>query len=185
MPHLISTDGRSAIFPAGCRPPRSHDFADSWFFYVDADIFFHIAAYVGISYWSFYLGRDGSPACIGLRHRSRFAPEQPGGLPAEFFIQRRSRYSFGSHLSLTRNPSPAVTHRVTTALLDAGLLWTRETGSVSEIPERILSQSHIRDAPETRQKVKIARPKTIIVDGGYIGGLFNSTLSIRAALANT
>jgi hypothetical protein len=183
MPHLMSADGKSAIFPAGCRPPRRHDFANSWFLYVDADVFFHVAAFVGISHWSFYLGRDES--CIGLRHRDRFAPGQPGGLPADLFIQRKSRYSFGSHLSLTRNPSPEVTHRVTTALLDAGLLWTRETGSVCEIPERILRQSRYRDAPENRQKVRITKPKTIIVDGGYIGGLFNSTLSIGATLANT
>jgi hypothetical protein len=69
-------------------------------------------------------------------------------------------------VSLTRNQSPAVTHHVTTALLDAGLLWTRETESVCEVPKRILRLSHVHDATEDRQKVKIAKPKTTIVDSG-------------------
>jgi hypothetical protein len=31
MPHLIRSDGRSVIFPAGYRPHSKHDFADAWF----------------------------------------------------------------------------------------------------------------------------------------------------------
>jgi hypothetical protein len=131
MPHLISADGRSAIFPAGYRHHMGHDGADSWFLYVDADVFFNIAAHACPLFWEFEWGQGGSIACIGLRHRDRFASGQPGGLPSDLFTHRESRY--GSYVQLTPIPAPALAHRVTTALLDAALLWTRETGSVCEI----------------------------------------------------
>jgi hypothetical protein len=37
--------------------------------------------------------------------------------------------------------------------------------------------------PSKWRTAKINRPEVITVEGAYIGGLFNSTLSIRATLA--
>jgi hypothetical protein len=187
MPHLLRSDGKAVIFPAGCSgPDRKHGFADAWFMYADEDAFFFVAGSARTFGWHIYLARAESPACAGLRHRERFDPRQSGGLPADLFVQRTSRHSFGSIASLTRNPSPGLAHRITTSLLDAGLLWNRETGHVCEVPDRLLRQ-HPRayGDPKDWQSVKIEKGNTIGVEGGYIGGLFNATLSIRATISKT
>jgi hypothetical protein len=182
MPHLLRSDGKAVIFPAGCRGQRMrHDSSDTWFLYADEEVFFFFASSAHSPHR--HLIGPGWPACIGLRDKSRFDPSQPGGLPADLFVQRKSRYSWIDPVTSTKNPSPAVAHRVTVAIVDAGFAWSGQGGFVSEAPERI-GREQPWSPLDTKdwQKVPVQLGPAS-VEGGYIGGLFSSTYSLRARLA--
>jgi hypothetical protein len=180
MPHLLRHDGKAVIFPAGRRSAGHHDPRGVWFLYADDEVFFFFPGWAKGN-WDFDLAGVDHPSGVGLRREDRF--DQPGGLPVDLFVQRTSRYQFASHVKLTRNPSPSVTQRVTTALLDAGLAWRRGSFSVSEVPDRIVRERRYV-IPTDVWKTKIGSPDRIDIRGGYIGGLFNSSSRVSATLAN-
>lgn len=190
MPHLLRDDGRAVIFPAGYRLEGRGGISDgdnTWFLYADDDVFFFFAGCNGLRSWHLRLTGPGFPCGIGLRREGRIDPHQPGGLPAKLFVQRQIRdwfqRTYRRHF-LTMTPSPPLVQRVTAALFDAGFAWQR-TGEVWEVPERIAEKTQwrvgrMREDGERMSKAKMEPANAISVEGGYVGGQFNTTYRIMA-----
>jgi hypothetical protein len=181
VPYLIQSDGQAVMFPAGLKSSlhRGEDYMPGAFFcYADTEVFLHMNGdgFSGwgnlASNWKFNLG---NPFHIGLR--DRFGATDPAGMFGGPFIRQQSKH--GSGLII---PSPAVSQRITTALIDGWLTWAGSPNRLLDDPtqlEKLRGPRGSVPAPE-KSGIDLGRKSQVRVEGGYLGGRFNTMHSTTA-----
>jgi hypothetical protein len=195
MPNLRRDDDRAVMFPAGLRSGlyRGEDYDPGAFFiYADEDMFFYLhgSEFGGLaglrSKWTFELGK---PFRIGLRHPDQFDASQSDGVPAAYFWrkttpEKESLIRFLPDVS-GAIPSPAITQRVATALIDGWLAWTGASKRLLDDPERLRELGKTAQVPPLeRSGIDLGRKSRVRVEGAYVGGRFNTRASTTAWLEN-
>ncbi len=134
-----------------------------------------------IAFWHF---RVTEPSCVGLRRLDVREPTVPNGLPQHLFARAPMRYSVGPDVQTILIPSPRLAQRITAALLDGWLVWEGSPKKLVDVPKRVLQQnpSGLRTPESKRIAVELGRKGTVIVEGGYVGGRYNSNYTIRASI---
>ena len=78
-------------------------------------------------------------------------------------------------------PSPAIAHRITTALIDGWLSWTGTSERLLDDPEHL--QEFRQWAPRLEHSgIDLGRKSQVRVEGAYVGGRFNTSASTTAWL---
>ncbi|HLG84697.1 MAG TPA: hypothetical protein VKY22_27140 [Bradyrhizobium sp.] len=189
IPNLRRADGRAVMFPAGLRSNlhRGEDYDPGAFFlYADEDVFFCVrgsefAGWRGLrSNWKFELWE---PFRIGLRHLDRFDASQPDGVPAAYFWRKKTPRNLIKFLPEASGaiPSPAVTQRVTAALIDGWLAWPGTSKRLLDDPEHLQKLGErARVPPLERSGIDLGQKSQVRVEGAYIGGRFNTRAATTA-----
>jgi hypothetical protein len=186
VPHLRRNDGQAVMFPGGLRSDlyRGEDYVPRPFFlYADEDLFFCVRggefdAWRELrSNWTFELCR---PFHIGLRHLDRFDASQPDGVPAAYFWREKRE---GNLIRPQTIPSPAITQRVTAALIDGWLVWTGTPMRLLDDPEHLQELGKRAQVPPLeRSGIDLERKSKVRVEGTYVGGRFNRRAATTAWL---
>ncbi len=192
MPNLRRDDGRAVMFPAGLRSGlhRGEDYdPGAYFLYADEDIFFCVrgSEFGGWgalpSKWTFKLGE---PFRIGLRHLERFDASQADGVPAAYFWRKIAPESPPIRFLPEASggiPSPAVAQMVTAALIDGWLAWTGTSKRLLDDPEHLQKLGKKAEVPPLeRSGIDLGRKSRVRVEGGYVGGRFNTSAATTAWL---
>ena len=192
VPHLRRDDDCAVMFPGGLqsRLYRGEDYdARAFFLYADEDVFFclHGSEFGGWralrSGWTFELT---DPFRIGLRHMERFDTSQSDGVPAVYFehVPIPDLVKFMPRARRIK-PSPNLTVRVTTALIDGWLSWTGTSKRMLDDSghlEKLRKGVGATVPPLDRSGIDLGRKSQVRVQGAYVGGRFNTDAATTAWL---
>jgi hypothetical protein len=175
------------MFPAGLesRLHRGEDYEPGAFFcYADQETFFFLngGEFGGWgqlrSKWTFDLGK---PFQIGLRQADRFEVSQPHHIPSDLFLGKQSHYGWAKTI-----PSPGIWQRVATAFMDGWLTWAGSPSRLLDDAAQLDKLSGMRGWVPALEKsgIDLGRKSEVRIEGGYLGGRFNTMHATTAWIAD-
>jgi hypothetical protein len=178
VPHLRRDDGKAVMFPAGLASTlhRGEDYDPGAFFlYADDEVFFCFKGSSSTAYekwggsWTF---EQTWPSRIGLRDKERFDATVADGIPADLFMRGKVFSNIDQLI-----PSPALSLKFSDALMDAWMAWAGTTHRLLDDPEQLRKLAATASVPPLEQSgIDLGRKAEVHIEGGYVGGRYNSTV---------